>query len=291
MNFLCICIFAEFQSKFLYNNFKWIPYMYIFCDFKYNFLTFISYEFHLYLFVFMLNSKVFCPHSFQLNFMNFTGFHWLYSDVLGCTWMYSNVFKGVVGILALDWIANSGTSTQMQFSLRHHIPYSWKKFNTIDIPYFFMQITVSCIDIHSRLKGKTKPLRNCLHSSSVISSTYQRCKGLLKPLRIGFGPFQLALGFSCQLWTLQDCLRRFLVTERDRHADEELLLVAVGLILSMSVISGCDGSCVTAADILCYFMNTCCWCYQLGECVNRAYWLLWHQIIWEQKSPVKLKPL
>ena len=134
-----------------------------------------------------------------------------------------------------------------------------------------MQSIVSCINMHSRIKGKIKPLRNGLHSSSVISSIYQRCIGLLKPLRIGFGPFELALGFSCQLWTLQDCLRQFLVTERDRHADEELLLVAVGLILSMSVISGCDGSCVTAADILCYFMNTCCWCYQLGECVNRAY--------------------
>ena len=135
--------------------------------------------------------------------------------------------------------------------------------------HLFMQSIVSCINMHSQIKGKIKPLRNGLHSSSVISSTYQRCKGLLKPLRIGFGPFELALGFSCQLWTLQDCLRRILVTERDRHTEEELLLVAVGLILSMSVISGCDGSCVTAADILCYLMNTCCQLWTLQDCLRR----------------------
>ena len=105
MNFICICIHAEFQSKFIHIHFKWIFLVFVFLlNSKVNFFTIIRIfgEFqiqfpHIYfiwisfVFVFMLNSKVFLSTFNWISWISlvFIGCIQMYWDVLECIQMYS----------------------------------------------------------------------------------------------------------------------------------------------------------------------------------------------------------
>ena len=111
MNFICICIHAEFHSKFIHIHFKWIFLVFVFLlnskvNFKIQF-PHIYFRWISFVFVFMLNSKVFLSTFISIEFHEF---HWFSLVVFRCIWMYLNVFKCIQGSCRY-----SGTGLNCQF--------------------------------------------------------------------------------------------------------------------------------------------------------------------------------